>query len=807
MQFRFNGWQCCTVALVLLLSACGSPEEREAEYLESGKELYESGDFAKAAIEFRNALQINPTGVEARYFTGLIFEKKGNLRAAASAFHEVVLQDPTNRDAQLKIGQFALLNGDAAEASLRADKAIELQPAKSDGHTMKAAAFLMLGKLVEAEAEARAALAISPNDPDATIVLASQRARQGRFDDAMVLVDGSLKANPKTVSLLGLKLKLLHDQGRAAEVEQVLRELVEIEPNNPRNAIALAVELTAAGRIAEAQDEFRRAIEANQNSDALIATYADFLERQVGAQQAIEEAKTLAQRFSKNSRYAFLLASLYIKSSRLDEAEAVLRKLVEELDRPSERLDARVELARITLLRGDRPSAIEQLTDVLKQDSKNQRALLARAAIHFEDAKFDQAIADARAVLRDTPDSAPALAILSQTYLRTNEPELAISALRNLVEVAPGNVDIRLQLAGLMMTKSPDEAIKQLDAAIALRPDDAELMARKAQALIYSKRWDEGEVIGQGLAADSKTAALGHQILGEAAFARQDFPTAIAELRSAIDLGRDFSSVGPTLMEAYRQAKEPMPVATAGGTAAPGPAEALLTDRIAKDPGDVDALVLLSELRESQGQVAAAKDLLRRAIALKPDDRSPYLGLARILKTEGDLNGAAETLQAAAAKFPDDSLVLGSVAIAHELMGNYEAAKLAYESVLTKWPADMVAANNLAMLIADVWPHDKALLDRARLLVEDFRNSNNPILIDTLGWVQVRIGNVEDATIILKKAVDLQPDNQQVLYHYAVALSLKGLQDLARQTIDKALAGTPDFRGIDDARQLAVALR
>jgi Flp pilus assembly protein TadD len=152
-------------------------------------------------------------------------------------------------------------------------------------------------------------------------------------------------------------------------------------------------------------------------------------------------------------------------------------------------------------------------------------------------------------------------------------------------------------------------------------------------------------------------------------------------------------------------------------------------------------------------------------------------------------------------------LVLQSLAIGYELMQDYDAAKLAYENVLAKWPNDIVAANNLAMLIADVWPTDRVLLDRARLLVEEFRNSNNPTLIDTLGWVQVRLGNIDDAAVILKKAASMQPDNQQVLYHYAVALSLKGLDELARDTMVKALAGAPDFRGIDDAKQLATRLQ
>jgi tetratricopeptide (TPR) repeat protein len=806
MPVQLTSVRSCAIAAMLLVAACDSPQEREAEHVRNGKALFETGDFSKAAIEFRNALQINPTGVEAKYFTALIFEKNGNVLRAISTFEDVALQDPSNREVQLKLGQYALMNGDAAQASARADKLITLDSNKPDGHTMKAAAFLMMGKLAEAESEAKAALALNPHDEDATIVLASQRARQDKFEEAEAIVKQALAAHPESVPLLGLKLKLLADQHRTTEVEQVLRQLVELDPANPGHVVYLANELTAAGRLPEAQEEFRRAIAVNKNSPWLLTAYADFLEKHIGTAEAIAEAKTLAGQYKGNALYSFLLARLYIKANRLDEAEGLLTQLVEEFERSSDKLDGQVELARITLLRGNRQGALDQLATILKADSKNQSALTLRAAIRLKDGKFDEAIADARAILSDTPTSASALAILAKAYTATNEHELAIDALRNLARVMPDNAEVHTQLAGLLVTRAPDEAIRQLDAAIALRPDDPELKAQKAQILIYTKRWDQGELIGRDLAVSKETAALGHQILGEAALARQDFPTAITELRSAIDHGRSFSIVGPKLMEAYRRSNPPFTAARTG-TEEPNPAEKLLIERLAKDPKDPDALALLSEQRENRGDLRAAKDLLRQAIEARPDQRGPYLNLARILKNEGDLKAADDTLQLAAARFPDDSLVLQSLAIGYELMQDYDAAKLAYENVLAKWPNDIVAANNLAMLIADVWPTDRVLLDRARLLVEEFRNSNNPTLIDTLGWVQVRLGNIDDAAVILKKAASMQPDNQQVLYHYAVALSLKGLDELARDTMVKALAGAPNFRGIDDAKQLATRLQ
>jgi tetratricopeptide (TPR) repeat protein len=790
------------LASVLILAACGSPQEREAKHMESGKALYASGDLVKAILEFRNALQINPRGVEARYYVGLILERQGNLPAAYAAYQEVSLQDPNHREAQEKLGQFALMGADPEKALLHADRLIKLDPKNAAGHTMRAAALLMKGKLPEVETEAKAALALEPNDPDALIVLASQRARQKLFEEAGAFIDQGIAADQTNTQLWSVKLKLLRDQGRIAESNDVLRKLMAIEPDNPRYVLELADHLRQENKLDEASQIFRDAIGKSSAPALLITAYADFLERSLGAEKAIEETTALVKSATKTASYELLLARLNIKAGKLDDAEAILTPLIDRLANLSDKLDARAELARITQLRGNTDEAVKQLNAILKEDSNNRNALLLRASIYFSQARYDDTIADARSVLSEDPTSALALSLLGQTYISTNERELAITTLRSLVTISPENVEARLKLAGLLATKSPVEAVQHLDAAIQLHPDEPELQVTKAQILIYSMQWDKGELIGQKLITNPATAAAGHQILGEAAYVRKDYATAIDEFKQALSLGRDFAAIGAKLTDAQTRAGE-----ASGSSANADEAMKMLSDRIAKNPNDADALILLADLQQRAGQSKNAEDLLRRAIAAAPKNKAAYLNLSLILKRRGDKAGTITVLEQAAKTFPNDSLVAESVSIAYEIAGEFDKARTAYEAVLTKWPGNIVASNNLAQLIADVWPTDKARLDQARALAEPFRNSNNATLIDTLGWVQLRLDNIDDATILLEKASSLAPNDQQMLYHYAAALSRKKLNDKAKTVLANALSGQPDFRGIEDAVKLSEDLK
>jgi tetratricopeptide (TPR) repeat protein len=779
----------------MLLAACDSPKERAAKYVDHGKALYTSGDFVKAALEFKNALQINPASTEPRYYLGLIAEKQHDLNAAAAAFQKVADADPKHYEAHVKAGQYALLAGDAEGGRRYADQVIALDPKKAEGHTMKAAAFMMENKLDDAAKEANAALALEPNNTDALVVLASQKARSGDNDGALALVERGLTANPKSADLLLVKLRLMYDQHRTADVIAVLQRLNELDPKNPNYAVDLGNQLAAAGKPEDADKTFRSALDANPDADAVLGAYAGFLVATKNVDGAIQAIKQLTAQAQHPTKYALLLEQLYLRTGKLDEAKALMEDLQQKATVVNDRLQAQVELARITYLKGDKSGALDQLKTVLDKDASNEPGLLLRAAIMVETSKFDDAIADARSVLRRDINSIGGLTILGKAYAATGERDLAIETYRSLLRISPNDVEARLQLASLLAAKSPTDAIDNLDAAIALRPDAVELKVQKAEYLVRIGSADKAELIAQDLLKDPKLAGVAHRILGEAAIARTDFSTAISELNQAQAAGEDFGKVGGLLVTAYVRA----------GKAAE--ADKMLSDRIAANAKDGDAMVLLAAIRQQSGKSADAEKLLNDAIAAEPDDSAAYLDLSQLLASQHKLQDASKVADAAAAKFPGNQAVARFAAISADTAGNLAAAKSGYESILAKWPDDAVAANNLAALIADTEATDPTQLSRARQLAEKFRNSGDPLLLDTLGWVLVRQGSYDDATILLEKSASMVPNNQQIQFHYAVALKQKGLTAKAKAALAKALAGTPDYRGVDEAKTLAAALQ
>jgi tetratricopeptide (TPR) repeat protein len=793
MWFRCAGAFC--IAALLLVGACDSPKDLEAKYIAHGKSLYESGDLVKAALEFKNALQIDPAALEPQYYLGLIAEKQKRFDAAAASFQRVADADPHHFEANLKAGQYALLAANVEGAQRYARQIIAMAPNKPDGHTMMAAALLLQGKLPEAEKEARAALAIDPNNVDALVVLAGRQARDGELDTALATVQQGLAVNPKSTDLLLIKLKILFDQKRTDDVVAVLRQMHEIDPANPNYVIDLANQLAESGKLAEAEAIFKQALDANGDSDALIAAYAGFLVQKRSLAEAITQIKSLAEQTKLAPKYVLLLEQLYIQAQKFDDATALMHELEQNGAHASDRLRAKVELARLVALQGKPDSAMEQVNAILAEDPANDQALLLRGGLSLNAAKFDAAIGDAKSVLHHDVNSVAALVLLSRAYEATGDVALAVDALRNITRLAPNDVDARLRLASLLAPKAPDDALQNLDAAIALRPDATNLLVQKAEFLARTGAPDKAEAIGRKLLETPATAAVAHRIIGEAALARSDYTTAVSELKEAEAGGQPFAVTGPLLVTAYLRSDKA------------ADADTLLTARIAKDPGDAKAMILLAGVRAQGGKLDEAEKLLRQAIAAKPDQTESYIDLVQVLAKQQKTDAVVKASAEAVNKFPDDRNVALVAAIAYDTAGRFDEAKAGYERILAKWPDDTVAANNLAALIADIWPNDRQLLDRARQLAEKFRGSDNPALLDTLAWVLVRQGNYDDASILLARATSLLPDNQQMQFHYAMALKGKGLTAKAQAAFAAALSGKPDYRGREEAVQVSSTLK
>ncbi|NWH08031.1 MAG: tetratricopeptide repeat protein [Alphaproteobacteria bacterium] len=777
------------LAALLAVPGCGGSEEREKAFIERGKELYSQGDDTRASLEFRNALQINPSGVEPLYYLALIAERRGDLGAAFQLYQRAIDQDPRFEPAVLKMGLFALAADERRRAIESADLLLEINPKNAEAMALKAAVLMREGKSPDAEALARQALAIEPKTVTASAVIAALRIRAGKDGEALTIIDEAITAKPDDYGLYDIKIQILTDTGDLAGVEAVLRQVVSLRPQSPEPVIALADFLHQQKRTGEAEAALREAAGRLGDEQELQLALLELIRQERGVEAALGEIKIQIGARPDDRRLQMLLANVYIGNRQYGEAKAVFDQIVTSEDGSPMGLQAKAGLARVAVLEGRGGDADAIVADILSVEPENAQALLLRGGLRLERKEYEGAIADLRLLLRTEHRSVAAYQLLAKAYATLGERDLAVDAYRGLLAIVPLDDQSRFDLARLLRDGGDlDSAAEELRRIQRRSPNNPTVLLAQGEIYLRKQNFGGAEENAQRLLAQPETAVMGQRLLGEAKLRRGDALAAIEAFKTANAQAPKDESIKALLVEAYAAAN----LIDEG--------IAYLEADVAADPASAGPHFLLAGLLLAQNKETEAEASLRQAISLRPDWEAPYLRLAELLEKRGDGKAALAVLKAAYEKAPGSLIVRTRYAVSAEANGDYETARGLYEAILVGNPRNVVAANNFASLVADIWPSDRELLERARRLAENFRNTTDGRLLDTLGWVQFRLQNQEDAFLLLEQAARAMPDEPQIRYHFGMVLLARGERERALQELKSATAASASYRGIDEAR-------
>ncbi len=795
MTYRMKLRLMTVLATGLLLQACDSKHDREVKYLEHGKELLAQGDFDRAQIEFKNAARINPTDAEPRYYIGLVRESEGDLNNAFVAFSVAAQQNPHFDPALLKLARYYFSAGKTDEAASRVATVLADQPDNSEAHALQAAIFLRNGRYEDCEREALTALNRDPPSIVARSVLAGLYGAEGKLDAAAKVVDDGIDLNKTDVSLVLLKAQLFQKYPSPGKVDEAYKTLLERRPVDANFRDQVAKHYVIKKDLDTAESVLRDGVRLAPTDKLMKQGLVVFLSDLRGLAAAEKEIRGYMAADPQNDDYYFWLAELYVKYSAADRAMALLNELVQKRGLEQPGLDARTTLARITFQHGDAALAGKLLSVVLAADPGNKDALFVRARIEFDQGKFESSISDLRTILRSDPNSESAMQLLSEALLSEGHVDLAIDTLSTLVQTVPTNIPARVRLAQLYHANHDTKrALDSLHDLLKVAPDYNVAWESLARIEIDAKDWAAAEAAITKLDSFPGQTQTANYLRGESERRQGHIDRAIGYFTAIVKAEPDSGlseRAQADLVQCYAQK----------GSA--GDALATLTSL------HVDtayAHTLAGELNLNLRRPDDAIREFQRAIEQKGNRADPYLQLARQYFTTGKVKDAEAVLKQGIADVPADQrprMMLGDI---QTEQGEYNEAIQNYQALLDINPGLDAAANNIAELIADYRYTDPAALEQARLAADRFQTSNNPLLLDTVGWVYYRQGNFEQATTFLERAIAAGKVPAQVHYHYAAVLLKQNKKDKAKQELVLATAGNAKYPGLDDAKQLLATL-
>jgi len=316
---------------------------------------------------------------------------------------------------------------------------------------------------------------------------------QGHADDALDAYRKSVEADPKVFES-NLNLGLMLARSRSPEAEKYLRAATELTPTAARDE-GLARAWVSLGHVLEkskpheALNAFHRAA-ALAPKDAEPHLSAAIIAETLGdTATAEDEFKAAADRDSKSDEAVAGLATVYMKTQRLPEAESALRKYL-ALDPNS--VTAHVNLGRVLLAQKKNDEAVAELEAALQLKPSDVDARRQVAALYESNKQYDKAAAQYKALVQLSPNNGELHYWLGHSLLQQRKFQEAQPELLRAIELKPDMADAYSDLA-LAASENKDYVltIKVLDARTKFSPDVPATLFLRATAYDHLQAYKE----------------------------------------------------------------------------------------------------------------------------------------------------------------------------------------------------------------------------------------------------------------------------------------------------------------------------
>jgi tetratricopeptide (TPR) repeat protein len=218
---------------------------------------------------------------------------------------------------------------------------------------------------------------------------------------------------------------------------------------------------------------------------------------------------------------------------------------------------------------------------------------------------------------------------------------------------------------------------------------------------------------------------------------------------------------------------------------------------LAREPSNIDALILLGRAQLQQGQFEASAKALRRVVKLRPQHGPAQLLLGIVLGRSGQPQEALACFERAVAADPTADTPLLYKADALATLGRNAEAAAVFEQALAIDPANVVAWNNRGLALEALGRDAEAAESFQRALS---LHPNTAEIHFSLGNVLHRLGRHEEAAEHYRRTLALWPNFVRAHANLGSALFKLERWDDALQSLRQAVRLQPDANRPDVAK-------
>jgi len=594
-------------------------------------------------------------------------------------------------------------------------------------------------------------------------------------------VENSYLSGPLLRQLLEAELTMREGQSANA-IELMLQAARENKDDALyRRALQMAAEAGAGDKALAITRSWHAAMP--RSTEALL-TEIQLLIRFDRIADTAEPLRQLLQISTPAERVA-LISSLPRAQQRAKDkgaAAEMFRQLLQPwIDAPDTRVAAHVALGRIRLNQGQPMFALDLADQALASDPKALPPVLLALDVMNSATDGSPARASARAAVAASAASAPA------TPEKGTAPSTELIAraevlVRRYLAQPGAEPVVRQAYASVLATQQRlTDAAEQLRLAVR---DNAR------QAPLWLALGEIDLELHDPVAADAdlqKALALVSADAAEEAAARK---SAAAAASSASDDDDDAQASATSAPDAeaganpVRLSHIQVLLARAAEQRHDDAAAAKWLAQVDAKDADLQVISMRATLLARQGKLGEALKMIRAADAATPaEQRYKLLTEVQLLIDEKRLGEAREILGKANAENPDDVELVYQEAMVDERLNRLDEMEKLLRRILVLQPDNSQALNALGYSLAD----RNLRLDEALTMVRQAHELSpaDPFIVDSLGWVEYRMGHFDTAASLLAQAYSSRKDTE-IAAHLGEALWADGKRDEAARVLRDA---------------------
>jgi tetratricopeptide (TPR) repeat protein len=477
----------------------------------------------------------------------------------------------------------------------------------------------------------------------------------------------------------------------------------------------------------------------------LWGAHAESYKRYSEAQEAYEKALIC------DPDADYVLKKLPVLLIRMEKLHAAAQWLREAIKKNPNDLDNQLLLARLDVNIGDFNEAIEIYEKILELAPDNSTVRLRLGYLYSQQGRYKEGEETIRVLLIKDPDSYLALLYLARLAIQSADFDTAAELYEKILP-QHWSLELVYEMIDFYGMREQHKRVEQLYASIVKKEPENEQAAlgRVHSLLILNQEKEALEELARIRPFSNNPTTI--DLISSRVFIHtRNFDKANVLLERIVT--RENSSAARYMLAVIRsEANKP---------------DAALAHLRKISPDDEEfeiSIALQTKILLDQQRTTEALTLIKKLID-NPNRRQPlyYSLLASIHVNQGQLARGHELLKNGIELYPENVQLSFEYGLLLEKEGKQDEAIARMENVLELQPDHVEALNYLGY----TWAENNVHLEKALAYVTKAieLKPDNGFILDSLGWVYFRMGELEKAKTALERAIALEPEDPYIHEH------------------------------------------